>query len=446
LLSRTHSKGSEVLDAQAYVYDAAGRRASSQANSNRALNTAAATGQYDAANQLKLFGGRSYTHDANGNRLSETGLEGQTTYNWDARNRLQSVVGPDGQTTSFLYDFSGNLMQQRVAGAGGEFTRTFVLDNMTNVALQSSSTGEQLSFLTGGGIDEHLAAVDASGKVSFALPGTLGSVVANTGATGAVEGRASYEPFGKTTTTGAQYPFEYSGRYRVAENLYYYRARYYDPVAGRFLSEDPLGMLGGNNLYQFNRNDPINHTDPLGLWAGLDDAVAAGLGALGGLVDQGIQDVFNGELSGWEDYAGAAVGGAATGETFLYTGNPFLAGAAGGAAGNLTTQGLKNLTGKQCGFDTAGFIYETGAGGIESVIGDLKIPGINKGRGSFKAVERQIITKFERGQIRRISAKTAGKIITAEGVEFGLDHGPGVAFDKLGQAILPPPPGCPPKK
>lgn len=48
-------------------------------------------------------------------------------------------------------------------------------------------------------------------------------------------------------------------------NPWYYCARYYDPSAGRFLSEDPLSFLGGLNLYRYVRSDPVNWVDPLGL-------------------------------------------------------------------------------------------------------------------------------------------------------------------------------------
>jgi len=46
---------------------------------------------------------------------------------------------------------------------------------------------------------------------------------------------------------------------------WYYRARYYDPAAGRFLSEDPTGFLGGINYYDYALDDVINLNDPLGL-------------------------------------------------------------------------------------------------------------------------------------------------------------------------------------
>jgi uncharacterized protein RhaS with RHS repeats len=50
--------------------------------------------------------------------------------------------------------------------------------------------------------------------------------------------------------------------------LFYYRARYYDPTIGRFLQEDPIGLLGGPNFYVYAGNDPITNVDPFGLCTG----------------------------------------------------------------------------------------------------------------------------------------------------------------------------------
>lgn len=56
----------------------------------------------------------------------------------------------------------------------------------------------------------------------------------------------------------------FSGGY-FQTSLYYYRARYYDPSTGRFISEDPLGFLAGRNFYPYVANSPLNFTDQLGL-------------------------------------------------------------------------------------------------------------------------------------------------------------------------------------
>ena len=47
--------------------------------------------------------------------------------------------------------------------------------------------------------------------------------------------------------------------------LYYYRARYYDPQAGRFTTRDPIGFNGGINQYVYVRNNSVNYIDPNGL-------------------------------------------------------------------------------------------------------------------------------------------------------------------------------------
>jgi hypothetical protein len=44
------------------------------------------------------------------------------------------------------------------------------------------------------------------------------------------------------------------------------RARYYDPDVGRFISKDPIGILGGLNMFTYVQNNPINWIDPFGLY------------------------------------------------------------------------------------------------------------------------------------------------------------------------------------
>jgi RHS repeat-associated protein len=59
--------------------------------------------------------------------------------------------------------------------------------------------------------------------------------------------------------------FQYTGRENDSNGLYYYRDRYYSPVLGRFVNEDPLGFGGGINFYAYVGDDPTNFNDPFGL-------------------------------------------------------------------------------------------------------------------------------------------------------------------------------------
>lgn len=61
-------------------------------------------------------------------------------------------------------------------------------------------------------------------------------------------------------------PFRYTARESETETgLYYYRARYYEPIVGRFLSEDPITFKGGIDFYAYVDNDVTKFRDPLGL-------------------------------------------------------------------------------------------------------------------------------------------------------------------------------------
>ncbi len=53
-------------------------------------------------------------------------------------------------------------------------------------------------------------------------------------------------------------PYQYTGRENDATGLYFHRARYYNPSFQRFISEDPIGMGGGINLYAYVGNNPIS--------------------------------------------------------------------------------------------------------------------------------------------------------------------------------------------
>jgi RHS repeat-associated protein len=171
------------------------------------------------------------------------------------------MVTASGQTTTFTYDFAANLISQADHGPDRNLTRSFLLDNLTNVAYETASDGSSYSVLTGRAIDSHLAVSQSNGQTIFGLTDATNSTVAAVDQNGAQQAQFVYEPFGQTGGTGT-YPFQFTGRTPVSADLYYYRSRVYNSATGTFLSEDPV--RAGENFYSYAGDNPITYTDPLG--------------------------------------------------------------------------------------------------------------------------------------------------------------------------------------
>src|SRR5439155_15942327 len=99
------------------------------------------------------------------------------------------------------------------------------------------------------------------------IPDIQGSVIASLDSATATLTKIGYQPYGKSASVTA--PFGYTGQRIDTETngLYYYRARHYSPAWGRFMQPDPIGYLGGINLYAYVSNDPLNLIDPIGFTA-----------------------------------------------------------------------------------------------------------------------------------------------------------------------------------
>ena len=125
----------------------------------------------------------------------------------------------------------------------------------------------------------------------------LNSVTALTGHAGTVEDTTQYDAFGVPTsqivnTQGTNNDLLFTGReYDRDTGLYYYRARYYDPQIGRFISEDPLGFKAGMNFYAYVGNNPINRNDPTG---NCPSCVGALIGGGGELAAQFAESLITG--------------------------------------------------------------------------------------------------------------------------------------------------------
>ncbi|MGH9874446.1 MAG: RHS repeat-associated core domain-containing protein, partial [Pyrinomonadaceae bacterium] len=262
----TYRKGGAVLGNLTYAYDGAGRRSTIGGSYARTgLPLAVASSTYNAANQQVAFGGQNLTYDLNGNLTSD----GTNTYSWNGRDQLVSMAGP-GLTASFQYDALGRRISKTVNGS----TFTYLYDGSNLV--QEKSGGLPTANLLAGALDEVFIRTETTGTWSPLVDG-IGSTLALTDATGAIQTEYTYESFGRTTVSGSSNnnASQYTGRENDATGLYYYRGRYYSPSLQRFISEDPIGLLGGINLFAYVDNNPVSYRDPFGFDKDGDDIVDA---------------------------------------------------------------------------------------------------------------------------------------------------------------------------
>jgi RHS repeat-associated protein len=265
LTQMVYQGGSQGTQNLIYTYDLAGRRVGvSGTLASTQLPAAVSAASYNANNQLTQWGSTPMTYDANGSALSD----GMNTYVWDARNRL---VSADNNAATFAYDPLGRRVSKKIQST----TTNYLYDGAN--AVQEYGTNPTANLLTGG-LDERFMRTSATESDSY-LTDALGSTVELTDATGATEEQYSYSPYGSQSATGmtTSNSYAYTGREFDGLGVDYYRARYYNPTTGRFLSEDPLGIMGsGTNLYAYAKNNPINLKDPSGLCSGLNGIVAFG--------------------------------------------------------------------------------------------------------------------------------------------------------------------------
>jgi RHS repeat-associated protein len=240
---------------ETYSYDDVGNRLSSLGVSPYS---------YDNSNELNSQPGVTYSDDANGNLISKTDATGTTTYAWDVENRLTSVALPaSGGTVTYQYDPFGRRIEK--ISATGTTIYAYDGDNVVE-ELDGGGTAEA-RYAQGLGIDEPLAMYRGGASYYYNADG-LGSITSLTNASGQIAASYTYDSFGKLTASNGTVanPFRYTGReYGSDTGLYYYRARYYDSLFGRFLSEDPSETSGAENLFVYVTNNPVNQYDPMGL-------------------------------------------------------------------------------------------------------------------------------------------------------------------------------------
>jgi RHS repeat-associated protein len=203
------------------------------------------------------------THDSNGNTQTKVVGSNTTSYAWDFENRMSSVTLPaGGGTITFKYDPFG----RRIYKSSSSGTSIYAYDGNNLVEETNAAGGVVARYVHDRRIDEPLAML-RGGATSYYQADGLGSVTSLSNAAGTLAQTYTLDSFGNQTASSGSLTnaFRYTGReFDIETSLYYYRARYYDPYAGRFVSEDPIGFKSDVNFYRYVRNRPLNFKDPSG--------------------------------------------------------------------------------------------------------------------------------------------------------------------------------------
>jgi RHS repeat-associated protein len=251
----------------AFKYDAIGNLRKKTLGS-RIINTS-----YNGNNRLVqssdsgLTGTRNFGYDPRGNVISAGNLNfvydysdqpvsisgtangygaASGTYTYDGNlKRVKSNI--NGKLTHSIYDISGKLVQTKVIAN---------TNNPTELTEYIEGANGTLARLT-------------NGIVTYLHNDILGSPQSGSSASGSISWKQQYSPFGEEiqSNSGNDDKAGFTGHIKDSDTgLNYMQARYYDPVIGRFYSNDPLGFrdVHSFNRYAYANNNPYKFTDPTG--------------------------------------------------------------------------------------------------------------------------------------------------------------------------------------
>ncbi|MBK6531959.1 MAG: RHS domain-containing protein [Deltaproteobacteria bacterium] len=218
--------------------------------------------RYGPGGRVEACDGEGLGWDRDGALVSR-GIPGEAgwRFGWDAHGRLAEVRRPDGLAVTYGYDALGRRARKTFGGVetqyywdgdelaheqrGAEATTTWVFEPGCFVPL-AGSQGER--FVGG-------------------VPDAVGAPEALTGGEGRLVWQARIDLYGvaRPQVAEVECPWRWPGQYHDAETgLHYNRFRYYDPELGRYISQDPIGLAGGLDLYAYV-SDPLTQIDPYGL-------------------------------------------------------------------------------------------------------------------------------------------------------------------------------------
>ena len=213
------------------------------------------------ASRDRQFGEKRYRFDAAGNIIEIRSIHDRTRLYWNGENRLTKARTPAGPVAHYRYDAWG----RRVAK---EFQKTTTSFGWTGTALMAEKSGDTWTEFVYAGQTHLPLLMIVDGSVFYYQNDVNGAPCEVFDGEGKMAWRARYGTWGTADEIGVaslDNPLRLQGQYHDAETgLHYNYHRYFDGDTGHFLTPDPIGLAGGENLYQI-APDTWNWSDPLGL-------------------------------------------------------------------------------------------------------------------------------------------------------------------------------------
>ncbi|AMJ76752.1 RHS repeat-associated core domain-containing protein [Alteromonas stellipolaris] len=234
---------------------------------------------YDGSNRLEAtiggnkIGSSTIVYDGLGNIDTYTSKNRDLSYIYDTtKNRLTSVSGFLGRYSSINYDGRGNVTNNgrhsftynranQLINAKGT-TNSYTYDGHSRRVKQKDGSGTSYSLYSKSG--QLLYRETPDGGINYVY--LANKLIAKDGHVEVRTGKMHYRPFGETLETQTD-DVGYTGhKYDTDIGLSYMQARYYDPVIGRFYSNDPIGFrdVHSFNRYAYANNNPYKYIDPDG--------------------------------------------------------------------------------------------------------------------------------------------------------------------------------------
>jgi RHS repeat-associated protein len=221
--------------------------------------------RYDQPDRLTKMGDTTLVYDEAGNLVEKRRTGSTIRYSYDADNRLIAVESKEGGRIEFRYDPLG----RRIAKSSKLGEVGFLWDG--DVLLSEQDRLGEKEYIFSNETFEPLCYFDDGLKVySTDHLGTPREILDEEGN---LMWSARYDVHGridKLEVNKVDNPIRFQGQYEDCEiGLHYNFFRYYDPDTGRYITQDPIRLLGGINPYAYALN-PLSWLDPLGLTGTVD--------------------------------------------------------------------------------------------------------------------------------------------------------------------------------